>query len=217
MLLMRNNTLFALPCRLALLAGLLAAAPAVLAQTPVVTQTNARPLPVELTAFTAEAAGPDAVRLAWATATEKNSARFDVERSLDGLAFAKIGEAAAAGSSSSARRYAHLDGTAPAGRLYYRLRQVDADGTFSYSPVRMVTLAGSGLLALVPNPAQAARTLASGLPAGAAVNVFDALGRPVLRTLADVGGQAALVLPAGQAPGLYLVRSGAHTARLVLE
>jgi hypothetical protein len=177
---------------------------------------RAYPLPVELSRFSAEAEGRT-VRLAWVTASEKNSARFEVERSLDGVAFAKVGTVAAAGSSSAARTYAHLDAAAPVGLLYYRLRQVDADGTFSYSPVRTVRIGMAEALALTPNPAQAARTLASGLVAGAAVDVFDALGRPVLRTQADAAGQAALALPAGQAPGLYLVRSGGHTARLVLE
>jgi hypothetical protein len=174
------------------------------------------PLPVELTAFTAEAAGPAAVRLVWATASEKNSARFEVERSLDGAAFAKIGEEAAAGNSSTAHAYAYHDAAAPAGQLYYRLRQVDADGTAAYSPVQAVALAATGALTLAPNPTRT-HTLAGGLPAGAAVEVFDALGRPVLRTRADAAGQAALALPAGLAPGLYLVRSGSRTARLVLE
>ena len=67
------------------------------------------PLPVALTAFTATAAGPAAVRLAWATASERNSAVFEVERSLDGRGFGRIGSVAAAGSSSAPRRYELLD------------------------------------------------------------------------------------------------------------
>jgi hypothetical protein len=178
--------------------------------------TNAlAPLPVELLDFTAHAENRTA-RLAWTTASEKNSARFEVERSPDGLTFAKIGEVAAAGNSTAARTYAYRDAAAPAGQLYYRLRQVDLDGSMSYSPVRTVTLGGPNALTLAPNPTQA-RTLASGLAPGAAVDVFDALGRPVLHAQADATGQAPLVLPAGLAPGLYVVRSGGHTARLVLE
>lgn len=72
-----------------------------------VAQLGAAPLPVALTAFTATATGPPAaVRLAWATASETNSARFEVERGLDGRSFAKIGTVAAAGSSGSPRQYA---------------------------------------------------------------------------------------------------------------
>lgn len=54
---------------------------------------------------------------------------------------------AAAGSSTSPRAY--QDATAPAGLLHYRLRQVDRDGTASYSPVRTVTVAGPADLRLV--------------------------------------------------------------------
>lgn len=177
---------------------------------------NRAPLPVELSSFTAQANGRTA-HLKWTTATEKNSARFEVERSLDGEAFAKVGAVAAAGSSSTARTYTYTDASAPAGLVYYRLRQVDLDGTATYSPVRTVTLAGAVTgLTLVPNPTRTA-TLASGLVAGAAVDVFDTLGRPVLHAQVDAAGQAALALPTGLAPGMYLVRSGARTSRLVVE
>ena len=56
---------------------------------------SSTPLPVTLTAFTATAAGPAAVRLTWATASEVNSARFEVERSADGVSFSKVDEVAA--------------------------------------------------------------------------------------------------------------------------
>ena len=66
------------------------------------------PLPVELTAFTAEREG-DAARLRWRTASEKNSAAFEVERSHDGKAFERIGTVAAQGNSSRPQRL-HLSG-----------------------------------------------------------------------------------------------------------
>ncbi|UOE33022.1 FG-GAP-like repeat-containing protein [Hymenobacter monticola] len=173
------------------------------------------PLPVELNSFAAQAEGR-AVKLAWATASEKNSAYFGIERSLDGLTFVKVGQVTANGNSTKARTYAYLDAGAPVGQLYYRLRQVDADGSLSYSLVRTVMLGAAEVLALSPNPTRTG-TLASGLPAGAAVEVFDALGRPVLHTQADAAGQAPLTLPAGLAPGVYVVRCGAQTRRLVVE
>ena len=179
------------------------------------------PLPVELTTFTATAAGAS-VRLAWATASEKNSERFDVERSGDGRDFARLGTVAAAGSSSSAHSYGFVDNQLPAGAalLYYRLKQVDADGSFSYSPVRSVALGGKAAaeagLTLFPNPARSAATLTGAVP-GTVVTVFDALGRLVTSASADAAGTAALVLPAGQATGVYVVRAGAKALRLVVE
>ena len=178
------------------------------------------PLPVELTQFTATATGPSAVRLAWATASEKNSAVFEVERSADGRAFVAIGAVAAAGSSSRARGYELLDSKLPAGAatLYYRLRQVDADGSFSYSPVRTVGLTGAAAgLSLYPNPAHGgAATLTGALP-GTTVTVSDALGRPVATATADATGTAALALPAGTPAGVYVVRAGAKAVKLTVE
>lgn len=112
---------------------------------------STNPLPVELSAFTATASGPFAVRLAWATVSEKNSAAFDVERSLDGFGFERLGTVVTAtDSSNTLRTYGFVDARLPgAARLYYRLKQVDGDGTFAYSPVRTVAWpAKAGPLAL---------------------------------------------------------------------
>ncbi|MDO7847836.1 T9SS type A sorting domain-containing protein [Hymenobacter sp. M29] len=179
---------------------------------------QAAPLPVELRAFTATAEGSAAVRLAWATATEKNSAFFDVERSLNGEAFAAIGTVAAAGNSSALSSYTLLDRKLPAGALllYYRLRQVDADGTASYSPVRTVALAAEVRLSLYPNPAHTAATLTGTAP-GTVATVYDALGRTVTMATADAAGTAQLLLPTGLASGVYVVRAGSQAVRLTVE
>ncbi|GAA4031654.1 hypothetical protein GCM10022409_14860 [Hymenobacter glaciei] len=181
---------------------------------------STNPLPVELAAFTATAENNTAVRLAWATASEKNSAWFEVERSLDGLSFERLGAVAAAGSSSSARSYELLDAKLPTGAalLYYRLKQVDANGTFAYSPVRSVALTGAAAgLALYPNPAHNGPTTLTGALPGTVVTVFDALGRLVTSATADASGTAALVLPAGLPTGVYLVRAGSKALRLTVE
>jgi hypothetical protein len=176
--------------------------------------TTAAPLPVTLVSFTAVAQGA-AVRLAWATASETNSAHFEVERSADGVAFGQVGQVAAAGTTPAAHTYALTDAALPVGAatLYYRLRQVDLDGSFRYSPVRTVALAGAGL-SLYPNPTAGAATL-TGAEAGAAVQVLDALGRVVGTAVADATGTA--TLPGGLPAGVYVVRSGAHARRLTVD
>ena len=94
---------------------------------------------------------------------------------------------------------------------------MDLDGTFSYSPVRTVALAGAAAgLALYPNPAHSAATLLGALP-GAVVTVYDALGRPVTSATADASGTAAPVLPNGLATGVYVVRVGTTALRLTVE
>ncbi len=183
----------------------------------------AAPLPVELVDFSAQ---PDAqgraVLLTWRTASERNSARWHVERSADGQVFARIGTREAAGTSARPTAYAFRDDK-PATSLnnqltYYRLRQEDADGALSYSPVRSLRLASGAPPALVlfPNPARA-EVAVWGAAAEASVQVFDALGRSVIAAAADVGGTARLALPAGLPPGVYIVRSGTQARRLTVE
>ena len=179
-----------------------------------------QPLPVELAAFTATLAGPAAVRLAWATASEKNSQQFEVERSANGRDFERLGTVAAAGSSSSARRYELTDTNPPTRQstLYYRLKQVDLDGTFSYSPVRTVTLAGAAVgISLYPNPTHAGAATLTGTVPGTVVTVYDALGRPATSATADASGTAALRLPAGLPAGVYVVRASTQALRLTVE
>lgn len=174
------------------------------------------PLPVELREFLAAAGGPAAVRLAWSTASERNSAYFAIERSLDGEGFTALGQVPSAGNSQAVRSYGFRDGQLPAGvrLLYYRLRQVDVDGTVAFSPVRTVALAGPtatpGLL-VFPNPTPGAATF-TGLMPGATLHVFDALGREAATATADATGKA--WLRAGLPGGVYVVRSGLLTTRL---
>ena len=184
---------------------------------------SAVPLPVELVAFTADAHGP-AVQLAWRTASEKNSAHFEIERSEDGQQFSKIGELAGQGTTSSPIDYTYRDeklsGSSIPYLAYCRLRQVDLDGTSAYSPVRAVRLAPASLadanFTLAPNPAHAAVAVA-GLAPGTPVAVFDGLGRQVSSSAADAVGTARLALPAGLATGMYVVRAAGHSRRLSVE
>ena len=182
---------------------------------PVTFSIGAQPLPVELVAFAAEAQG-QAARLSWTTASEKNSARFEVERSADGRSFDRIAAAAAQGNSTAAVAYSYLDREAArvAGLVYYRLKQVDQDGTATYSAVRPVAFRQlAPAFVMYPNPAQAATTLdLTRVPAGTFhLTVVDALGRTV-RAL-DVTGGATRALDLGElATGTYLVRLSGRAA-----
>ncbi|MBF9140238.1 T9SS type A sorting domain-containing protein [Hymenobacter properus] len=181
----------------------------------------AAPLPVTLVAFTATPQGADAL-LRWTTASEKNNDRFEVEASADGRTFRRIGTVAGAGSSQTAHHYQLVDpaiahyGT---NLVYYRLRQVDTDDTAVYSPIRTVAVdlaSQPAGLALFPNPTRTEATLTGAQP-GAAVMVYDAVGRHVLNVTADADGHAALVLPKGVATGVYVVRTGSKALRLTVE
>ena len=166
------------------------------------------PLPVELTRFSAvpQAAG---VALAWATASEKSSAYFEVQRSATGEAYAAIGKVAAQGSSSSAREYAFVDAQPLAGTSYYRLRQVDADGTAAYSPVVAVRGKGLAEATLYPNPS--AQTVVLPAAIGALhYRIFNALGQTLLG--GEAAGNARLDI-SGLPTGTYFLELADATSR----
>ncbi len=171
------------------------------------------PLPVELTAFTGTVDALGAAVLHWATAAERSTAYFALERSADGAAFAEAGQVAAAGASTQALAYQWPDPQRLAQPTYYRLRQVDRDGVVHYSAV--VTLVPPARLArrveVYPNPSagRAVQVLLQGYEGETlTLHLTDALGRPVLvQALAPAGAQylEPLALPAGLAPGIYVL------------
>jgi hypothetical protein len=179
------------------------------------------PLPVELAAFTAGTRATT-VHLAWTTASEKNNAGFAVEASPDGSTFRKLGWVAAkSGSSSNPRHYSFDDGTLTAymgPTTYYRLRQVDADGTEHFSPVRAVAvpLGLATRLQVWPTPTHGKVTVA-GLAPGETVQVVDLTGRVLLTTALPAHGPLELVLPARLVPGVYVVHGGGQSRRLVVN
>jgi hypothetical protein len=183
---------------------------------------GATPLPVGLSAFTAELAGPTAVRIAWATATEKDNAGFTVERSVAGQPFATVGTVPSAG--TTAHTYTLLDTKLPTGAtlLYYRLRQTDLDGTNTYSPIRAITFAAStGTLAQLvayPNPAhQVVHVQLLGPATTSPLEIFDAMGRLLRTQAAPVSGEKMVVSVAGLPSGFYMLRCGKLNKRLYVE
>jgi hypothetical protein len=191
--------------------------------------TTSGPLPVELTRFVAKGRGVDA-QLTWATASERDAAYFAVERSLDGGAtYSEVGRRTAAGTTSTPREYALTDnGIGRTSRtVYYRLRQVDFDGTTDYSAVQVVTFAGRAfthVVAVFPNPVSAASattTVDTELEGGSYdVTLFDATGRRVL-TATQVGGTTQPLNVEALPVGTYLVRvtgpAGFSTTKRLLK
>ncbi|UYZ57474.1 right-handed parallel beta-helix repeat-containing protein [Hymenobacter latericus] len=168
------------------------------------------PLPVELTAFRAEAAGEGKARLHWTTAQEKNNRGFEVERARNGEKWQYVGFVRGAGHSSQPKHYTLLDASGLTDVVYYRLKQLDTDGKATYSPIAAVRLpAALGKLALFPNPATRELNLRLPNPATGAVTVqiVDAAGRTVWSTQIPANGQTLqLDLEHRVKPGLYLVR-----------
>jgi predicted ribosome-associated RNA-binding protein Tma20 len=78
---------------------------------------------------------PIGVMLTWSTAAESNNSMFILEKSENGVDFATTGTVKGAGSAKAVKKYNFLDAQASNQKIYYRLKQVDFDGTYSYSEV----------------------------------------------------------------------------------
>lgn len=184
---------------------------------------SATPLPVQLTAFGARYQAGQGTLLSWTTASETQSAAFVVE-SQDNPAvddWRLVTRVAAAGTSTTPRQYQAHDTRPLAGTRYYRLRQLDLDGTVAFSPVASVSAVTTELVAY-PNPATGLVHLSGPLAPGttARVRLLDATGR-CLAQMAGPTGQATFDLPlTGLAPGFYLLEwnggTGPARTRLVV-
>mgnify|MGYP000111778957 CR=1 FL=1 len=115
------------------------------------------PLPVELIHFDAQAAANHTADLHWATASEINNSHFEIERSYDGIRWEWVGNVTGNGTTSQLIDYNYADETIAKSQntAYYRLKQIDYDGAFEYSDVRVVRLDGNAEvfeIAAYPNP-----------------------------------------------------------------
>ncbi|UOQ70376.1 heparinase II/III domain-containing protein [Hymenobacter cellulosilyticus] len=169
--------------------------------------TNGNVLPVELTGFTASRMG-SAARLSWQTASELRNRGFAVERRTTAESqFHEIGFVSGRGTTSNSQRYQYKDDAAPTEAVYYRLRQLNEDGTTAYSPVVVLAAtAATPVLSVSPVPAQdfLQITLSGVLAANTEVTLLDQQGRPVLRQ--TVRGEARLEV-SSLAAGLYFLRA----------
>ncbi|MBD0260502.1 MAG: T9SS type A sorting domain-containing protein [Cytophagales bacterium] len=108
-------------------------------------------LPITLIYFTAKQQESQ-VLLQWATASEKDNEYFSLEKSRDGQQFNEIGRVAGAGTSTGKLTYQFTDDFPFGGTGYYRLKQVDFDGTFTYSRIVAVNREITAALRIYPNP-----------------------------------------------------------------
>jgi hypothetical protein len=182
-------------------------------------------LPVEFIYFDAVRSGK-VVNLNWATASEVDAKSFIVERSLNGTDFTAIGSVEALNSANGGT-YEFTDQNAVKANAYYRLRQVDINGSYKYSVIRYVTFASIGELLLVPNPAQdvVQITLSAGTGdiANATVQLVNTLGQDLYshNISTDQLRQGLSIDLTGLARGAYILKvittEGEWIERLIKE
>lgn len=141
-------------------------------------------LPVTLIAFAANCSS-EGIQLTWSTASELNNDRFEVQRSVDGFDWNQLGVVSGSGTTNLTQSYGYLDGSAPRGLVYYRLKQVDYDGKFDFlGPVAVDCQFESQTLSVHPNPAAEAVTVGfTGVrDESAELSIYSTTGQQVYRS-----------------------------------
>jgi len=144
-------------------------------------------VPVEFTSFSSVVDGNNVI-LNWSTATELNNLGFEVQRSTAGNEFATVGFVNGHGTTTEAKDYRFVDANLTAGNYTYRLKQVDFNGTFSYSDEVNADVTAPVQFELsqnYPNPFNPGTTIKFSIPQSSNVTlkIFNTLGQEVSTVL----------------------------------
>ncbi|MCH7774357.1 MAG: T9SS type A sorting domain-containing protein, partial [Bacteroidetes bacterium] len=171
-------------------------------------------LPVELTSFTASVKN-NQVLLKWETETEVNNYGFDIERTKDNSDWLTIGFVEGHGNSNSPKQYNFIDTDInQSGTYYYRLKQIDNDGTYEYSDVVSVEVGVPNNFFLsqnYPNPFNPETRIDFTLPQKQLVfiRVYNTLGERVTELVSEEreAGSYSVIFDASKLPsGVYIYR-----------
>ncbi len=188
-----------------------------LAATPGVLNDQQAVLPIELLDFKASIVDED-VLLQWQTATEINNDYMAIERSADGRHFEEIDWLPGAGTTYEPQAYQIWDKNPLAGINYYRLRQVDFDGTATYHKVISVRFDGKPIdAAIYPTVVDQELTIVYGSPISGEgqLDVVDLNGRSVLSRQVNEG-EVSMILPVGDLDnGHYILRIEYHNESII--
>ncbi len=174
------------------------------------------PLPVSLISFTGEKFG-SINKLKWTTASEINNAGFELQRSADGANFGQLSYVASKavnGNSTGTLTYTFDDVRPLAANNYYRLKQVDKDGKFTYSPIVLIKGARVDMVSIssiYPNPVKQTLNMVITSPTAEKVNlvVTDVSGRMVQQQAAQlITGDNILRIETGNLSfGTYIIKA----------
>ena len=170
-------------------------------------------VPVELTEFTA-IAKDETILLNWKTVTEKNNKGFSIEKSHDNVKWTEIGFVAGAGTTLSPAYYSYSDKVVFPGNNYYRLKQIDNNGSSEYSAAVLVSFNfnnGFYLSSNYPNPFNPATNITFNVPYSAVISlkVYDMLGKEVAALVQGYkqAGRYSIKFSAGNLPsGTYIYK-----------
>lgn len=136
-------------------------------------------LPLKLGYFSALASN-NVTQLYWETFSEEKTSHFEIEKSQNGTDWNTIGRVNASGNSQSKKNYSYTDNVSSRNTVFYRLKMIDADGTFTYSRVVAVkNNSSTPSITVFPNPATDVIQVQvpASSPGQAKLSIVDAAGR----------------------------------------
>ncbi|MCH7964646.1 MAG: S8 family peptidase [Bacteroidetes bacterium] len=143
------------------------------------------PVPVELTLFSGRYIN-GSVQLEWTTATETNNFGFEVQKRYDNTSYEKIGFVPGNGTTTNGMQYSFEDNDLFAGRIFYRLKQLDFNGEFEYSSeilVEVLNLTNYQLFQNYPNPFNPNTSIKYSVPVQSKIKIkitlYDIIGNEV--------------------------------------
>jgi predicted GH43/DUF377 family glycosyl hydrolase len=160
------------------------------------------PVPVELTSFTVTSNGKEVI-LKWSTVTELNNQGFEIQRSTEGIEFFTVGFVNGHGTTTEQQNYSYADRDLDNGKYFYRLKQVDYNGSYEYSDVVEIdfrTFNSYLLEQCYPNPFNPTTTIGFGIQDKSNVKIT---------ILNAIGEEVAVVLNEEREPGFHQVEFNA--------
>ncbi|MEO6868286.1 MAG: T9SS type A sorting domain-containing protein [Ginsengibacter sp.] len=144
--------------------------------------------------------------LQWHTKGEINSKGFEVQKSKDGSNFITISIVNSTSNNGDDASYQFTDNSPYNGKNYYRLKLVDKDQNFKYSPVRFIDFSSGGYVKVFPNPVEDILNINTNINFEKAIlNISDMKGQIVLKS--NVSGSGTISVPLNKfAPGMYVAR-----------
>lgn len=164
---------------------------------------NTNVLPVELLEFDGELDANGHTQLHWLTATEINNDYFTVERSRDGVEFEYVNEIKAAGNSQAVLQYSAVDYNPYEGISFYRLKQTDFDGSYTYSELISISNATLKSTVAYPNPTLGKVTIEHALTTKGILRITDAFGKELIKQ--EISGEKSEINLSEFGAGMYFI------------
>ncbi len=157
-------------------------------------------LPLHFISFTGSKQNNDAL-LQWKTENEINTSHFEIQKSSDGINFITIATVTASVSTGT-NNYSFTDAQSNTANKFYRLKQIDTDGRFTYSSILKIQFAEKSVFTIYPNPAVNELSISGATP-GSIIYLYDAGGKQLFSK--KITTQSLTINMSGYAKGMYLL------------